>query len=221
MPTCAPRGCGCAFTSSTLVFSPDPENPGVINIEQAEFTDITTLQADVLTLQSDVAALQAKFPISTADIGVGQVSASRMKLEACRVWTSTASVVHGVINNVSFPNEDFDPLGWHSTTTNPERITPNIAGWYQVIGYAGLPTDPDNDYNRFRLSIRFNAGENIIDERPYTPAAGIGPSAPVVAGWIYCNGTTDYIALGVFQSNTDADTANNVFARLNVQLMYA
>lgn len=56
---CVPRGCGCAFTSSTLSIAPDESNPNLIRIEQAELTELTEIQADIDALEAAVAALQA------------------------------------------------------------------------------------------------------------------------------------------------------------------
>jgi hypothetical protein len=68
MPLCTPRGCGCAFTSDTLTIFPDPSNANLIHFEQAEFTDLTEMQADIAALEAAMATAQSDISAAQTDI---------------------------------------------------------------------------------------------------------------------------------------------------------
>jgi len=90
-----------------------------------------------------------------------------------------------------------DPSGWHSTTTNPSRITPDIAGTYLVTGTGNLETTSFSSSARFYLSIQKN-GSNYQEVNMW---ANKYPSTSI-ATVVNMNGTTDYLELVLFQDTT-------------------
>lgn len=138
-------------------------------------------------------------------------------MPSCQVSRLGQSVAHNTVTNLLFTSEDFDPLGWHSTSVNTDRITPTIAGWYRVtltVAYAS-----DTDLARVRSAIfASNIGEVIVEDRPYDVPAGIGISVAIVSRLVRMNGSTDYFAGLAYQANTSTG-ANSVNAWLTVELV--
>jgi len=99
--------------------------------------------------------------------------------------------------------EIVDVSGWHSTSSNTDRITPNIAGIYLVVAssqlfYAGSTI-------AFESSI-FKNGSQICGS---LSDGGFYPGA-TAATILELNGTTDYVNSGVYHS---AAATTNAFRR--------
>lgn len=86
---CGDRSCGCAFVSSTLNISVDDQ--GVVTLEQAEFTEITAMQAAIDTLETQMTAALADITDLQADVVAAQADADR--LDILQSSTLTASAV--------------------------------------------------------------------------------------------------------------------------------
>ena len=93
--------------------------------------------------------------------------------------------------------ELLDVSGWHSTSTNTSRITPDVAGWYLVFGSAVLEQSTIATSSRLFVGIYKNrASPSAFSNSVYSPNfAGV-----TVTGIIEMNGTTDYLEVGVFHT---------------------
>jgi hypothetical protein len=109
-----------------------------------------------------------------------------------------------------------DTLNWHSTTTNPQRIIPNIAGYYLCTAYA-------TQLNQAAVRTSININTNVVGAGAIIYDTGPGPSgSPGIytncAGVVKLNGTTDYIELQIYQNSANAtDTWQDIF--LSVSLL--
>lgn len=119
----------------------------------------------------------------------------------------TANIPVATNFQYDIPWDRFDSgqTGWWSSTTNPERITPNRAGIYD--GYAFFRWGFDN--NGLRLPQIFKNGSQVGASRRV--AAGNSEDIVYVPD-ISLNGTTDYITLRAFQSSgSPIDAVNNAY----------
>lgn len=73
---CRPAACGCKFVSSSLNISVDAN--GVVTLEQAEFTDITEMQADIAALEAIVADMQGDLSAAGTDLATLVASITRL-----------------------------------------------------------------------------------------------------------------------------------------------
>lgn len=139
----------------------------------------------------------------------------------CQVSASaTQSLTSALAAVLTMDTEDLDPLSWHSTVTNTSRITPTIAGWYRAT--AVVLFGSDNDYTRISVAI-FKTGASATPpygQQSFVPgAAALGPVLTTQSVMISLNGSTDYLEVSAFQSNTSA-AANTAQGRLSVELVY-
>jgi hypothetical protein len=122
--------------------------------------------------------------------------------------TTLQSVVTGSTWVVlAFQVEDVDNYGFHSTSVNPSRFTPTVAGWYKgYFGYSFKPLNTAADTTGRRMgAIRMNGNTGTYYGRADTLAPNI-QNANVVAkgnqwGPLYFNGTTDYVEVIVMQNS--------------------
>lgn len=138
----------------------------------------------------------------------------------CQVYDASQSISDNTSTAITFDTtEDLDPLAWHSTVTNPTRVTPTIGGWYRATGWCRLITATAT-IARFAVSIGKNG--TAVDPQVYdvSPAAtSTRHSGGVCSPLIQMNGTTDYLELLVTQDDTGG-TARSVESRLLVELAY-
>lgn len=113
--------------------------------------------------------------------------------------TSAQSVPDSTWTAVSWNVEDIDPYNFHSTTTNPTRVTPTVAGWYRgwySFGFVeGTTTDTSRSgyiaKNGVETRSRHNARPHAVSTQSRAPRG--------VPFYIDLNGTTDYVELFVYQ----------------------
>jgi len=126
------------------------------------------------------------------------------------------AAVQSVANNsvataLTWDTEVVDTHGWHSTSSNTSRITPNVAGWVELkafVHFAGNAT------GRRAAVAKMNAGTaNYGEIKAATSASGV--SALVVREFLV-NGSTDYLEVFGFQDSggalNTADTTNTFFS---------
>ena len=107
----------------------------------------------------------------------------------------------------------YDAPGWHDTSTNPDRITPDVAGLYLVTAkYWTGSSSVDAAYSRF-----YKNGVVITESIAYWIATNGYISAPNLY-YLTMNGTTDYLFVTVYQSS-GASRAGNV--QFGLQLVAA
>jgi hypothetical protein len=88
-----------------------------------------------------------------------------------------------------------DTLNWHSTTVNPTRITPNIAGYYLCTAYGTQLEETAVRTSMNINNIRFDTGPGPSGSPGiYTNCSGV----------LYMDGITDYIELKIYQNSANA-----------------
>ena len=119
--------------------------------------------------------------------------------KSCRATSAAAtSISDSTWTSLTFNNESFDTDGWHSTSTNTDRITPNLPGIYRVEVNAGFAANPTGMRG---LRILKNGSTDISDVQRSASPAGTA-SLMYVATTINMNGSTDYLTAQVWQSST-------------------
>ena len=98
---------------------------------------------------------------------------------------------------ITFTTEDTDTLNWHSNVTNTERITPTIAGWYQVNASGTFDTTLSA---RIIVAIHKNTSEYV--KADWT--GGSNANGRSLTACVYLNGSTDYVRLVVAQYTAGA-----------------
>jgi hypothetical protein len=109
-------------------------------------------------------------------------------LPTCVLSNAAVSLVAGTPLQIPFTVEVTDPLGWHSTTSNTSRITPNIAGTYLVT----MQINDVSGTTRALISVYKNGSTIAIPIQ--TDTTGIVDDFGAV-GFITANGTTDYFEM--------------------------
>jgi len=96
---------------------------------------------------------------------------------------------------VAFGSADFDPQGW--LNTGNYKITPNVAGYYEITSSVDMPTM--NYSGQTNLQLRKNDNSITITQEP--SGNGASPVSLVATRTIYLNGSTDYITASVWQGS--------------------
>ena len=112
--------------------------------------------------------------------------------------TTVQTLTTGVSTAITFQTEDVDTHGFHSSTTNPSRFKPTIAGYY--IGYGGV-SFIINLTGRREVRIRKNGGDYISKLDTNTPTTGNLVEKGVAFGPEFFNGTTDYVEVYAVQTS--------------------
>lgn len=112
----------------------------------------------------------------------------------------SASIPDATWTQVPFDAVATDTHGIRSAST--QRITPTVAGWYQVnlaLRFENTPTGA-----LVAAAIRKN-GVNHVNAAQYCAASGGSPSA-VVSAVVYCDGATDYLDAAAWHNSGSAKT---------------
>jgi len=115
-------------------------------------------------------------------------------LPACMLPSTSVTLTTGTPTYVPFATESYDPLGWHSTTSNTSRITPTIAGWYLCNAYVNNINGAGTNMRGF-IGIERSRAETVsrFDINNYAPD-DFGTT-----GFVYLDGSTDYVEVVVAQ----------------------
>lgn len=126
----------------------------------------------------------------------------------CKVHQTVAQtgLLTGATTVISFTTEDHDPEGWHDNVTNNSRITPNIAGDYEVTvegAYAGTATITSSFTGIFLNGALASRSGN---QKP-NATSSLSAFTPTWVDVITCNGTTDYLEMIIsFSGSANQDT---------------
>lgn len=107
--------------------------------------------------------------------------------------------------------ETLDPLDWRNSSTNPTRITPNVAGLYRV-SVQGLWAVNASGQRYF--NVRKNSVSGDVSAYMYNTAI---VSSSGTSGFVTLNGTTDYVDVSAWQNATTSLTLNSI--RVVVELV--
>jgi hypothetical protein len=111
------------------------------------------------------------------------------------------SVANNTATGVTLDTEVYDSDAFHSTVTNPSRVTPNIPGWYFVLGYGSFAA---NTAGARSARIYQNGTVVAASQTTLSPSpSGVQWGAPCWA-FVNLNGTTDYVELNVAQTSGGA-----------------
>lgn len=160
---------------------------------------LLTSDGDIFTRAAGAAAR-----ITRANLAADSAFTSAFPPIAARVCKVYRSAALTLTNNsavaIAWDAEELDPNGWHDNSTNPSRITPNIAGKYRVSA-VWRSSDAFADQKQAVLALRKNGSDlrGGTDERWTSGTTGKpAPRASTVADM---NGSTDYFEAVYFQLN--------------------
>jgi hypothetical protein len=114
------------------------------------------------------------------------------------------SVAAGTDTPVAWDTEDIDSDNVHSTVTNTSRVTPQTPGWYQIDTICGVGFISSTK----KLSFRLNGTTPEFGATQQNPP-GTGAWIGSIATKLFCNGTTDYIEVLIFNLSGTASTENS------------
>lgn len=119
---------------------------------------------------------------------------------ANKVGTSQ-TVTSGTTTKITFNTKQFDTANCFDNTTN-YRFTPNVAGYYQINGtvYAKGTTIGTV------IVLIYKNGSALVSGSFQATTAGGGNATSNVSGFIYLNGTTDYVELYGYVGGTGTIT---------------
>jgi len=122
-------------------------------------------------------------------------------LFAATATKSTATSTTETLGSAGFAyTEITDTLNWHNAVTNPDRITPTIAGLYRVTPTIQWTASGSGTSRRLSFS---KTGTLYFEQRVGT-GTGVNNNASVV---LSMNGSTDYITVTCFQDTGSALSA--------------
>lgn len=140
-------------------------------------------------------------PVADSSDSEGIAWGYQSTLAAQAYLTSAQSIASSTFTVVVFDGEVFDTDNCHNTSTGV--FTPTRAGYYQVSCSASFESSSMAANEYIYATIRKNGGSLFCSRME----SGNGINEMVtVSGCIYCNGSTDYIDIQVYQ--TDATAVN-------------
>jgi hypothetical protein len=144
------------------------------------------------------------------DTDFAQVSAASNLKPVVQVYLSgTQSLTDNTLTALSFGAENFDSHGFHSTSVNPTRITPTVAGIYRCSGFLYLPGI--TTITSVRVVMRMNGATQMAPSAQWGNQANAVNHGYFVQAMLSFNGTTDYVEMCALQDNT-ANAAQNAQA---------
>lgn len=114
--------------------------------------------------------------------------------------TTAQSIPTATWTGITFQVEDIDNYGFHSAAY-PKRLTPTVPGYY--VGYCGASFAASTVGQRVvALCQNSETANTYRQEFNIYPTTGVNMVMKGVAfGPLYMNGTTDYLALAVYQNS--------------------
>jgi hypothetical protein len=125
----------------------------------------------------------------------------------CILRKSTNTNVDNNGEMLTWDTEDVDTHGFHSTSVNPSRVTPNVAGWYKITANIAWAS---NAAGR-RATVSYKNGASAGNLGIAAGGSGGTPFGVIMTGGsrtLYANGSTDYFEINAYQNSGGAlDTA--------------
>jgi hypothetical protein len=139
----------------------------------------------------------------------------------CRVENHvTTSVPTSTLTKISFEQEVFDTLNYHSTSTNPTRITVPVgqAGYYLLIANCSFSNPGATSVTGVKqIAIKYNNTTYIAEEQTASGDAGIG--VMLTTSCIYYFGNSDYAELEVWQATGTTLNAGTAGGNANLTMI--
>lgn len=121
-------------------------------------------------------------------------------------YQSTAqSIPNSALTAVSIDTSVVDSYGGHSNVTNNSRYTPQVGGYYIVVGSYGCAANATG--NRF-VQIYKNGSLVNLGQNGGQAANAANAGSTQVLTIVLCNGTTDYLEVYAFQNAGGALNTN-------------
>ncbi len=118
--------------------------------------------------------------------------------KSCRATSAaTPSIANATWTPLTFTSESFDTDGWHSTSTDTNRITPTLPGIYRVeiqVAFAPHATG-------MRGVRIFRSGSTQIAGVQQTASTGGTMTLLYAATTMNANGSTDYFSAECYQAS--------------------
>lgn len=142
--------------------------------------------------------------------------------KVCRLQRPSSQAIATGGAAVQFPNEDFDPMGWHNQSTYTNLVVPDVEGYYQVHACTSFVASSSGTVRRAIIQAKtYDAGPYDMAATSALPHASIRPLL-AVSTIVYQNGVDDYIQLFVYQdtgSDLNTSVADGVTTSLCVSLL--
>jgi hypothetical protein len=134
------------------------------------------------------------------------------------VQQALQSIPNAIATAITFGagSEDIDTHGFHDTAVNPSRITPNVAGWYDVRGTVFFASAAHNDVSLQAFICKNNVIVPPGNRIRWNATTATQKSVEAYA-LVSMNGTTDYVEIQTTQ-NTGAALNTQVGGGLNSAL---
>lgn len=118
--------------------------------------------------------------------------------KSCRATSAgTPSIPDATWTALTLGSESFDTDGWHSTSSNTDRITPTLAGIYRVEIQVAFEPDPAGMRG---VRILKNGSTKVGGvQLPASPAGTM--TLLYAATTMNANGTTDYFSTECYQTS--------------------
>lgn len=116
------------------------------------------------------------------------------------------SIPNNTDTALTFTTEEIDTNGFHDTTTNNTRITPNVAGYYRIN--SAVFTQSFSTASQINLYIAKNGVLQSPRVRTIPVAVAAGKTFATTA-ILAANGTTDYFEM-LFQQSTGGALATQI-----------
>lgn len=181
-----------------------------------DFTPSADIQALAEDVDTDAEALDGR-------IAVLEQLASWKSL--CALEQQTAqSIPYNTATALTFGSgsERHDSHNFHSTSSNPSRITPNIPGWYHLYANAILVAPGSTaQYDRIDVTIYKNGAEVAPRGRNDGVDTNNTSASNDVSNWIDADGIDDYFEAYVEFQTTTGSGAQNTAATASFRCFFA
>jgi hypothetical protein len=128
--------------------------------------------------------------------------------------TATRSAASGTVYTVGASGfsyvEAFDTLAWHNPSTNPERVTPTVAGLYRLT--ASVQHAANASGNRRVQIFKNTTGIAGVTGSAVSPGSAVVSSTALIG----MNGTTDYFTCTSYQ---DSGSSLTVDVQMSVEFV--
>jgi hypothetical protein len=132
-----------------------------------------------------------------------------------KATNSTAqAIANNTVTAVTFNSEEFDPDNIHSTSSNTERLTPGVAGYYLVVGVGRFVTANATGRRAFFLYKNGTGGTFLSGADMLGSASQVFYQSTVAVVEL---GASDYVVMGAFQNSgisLDFDSQSLAIARI-------